>query len=244
MASEPVAVLAADAELARTRMGNTIDAIQDRLNPRRIVGEAVERVQGGGVALATQARTTLKAHPLAVGAAVAAIGLALLARSKLANAKINLGDNFSSYTDYDDDYGNEAAPRGGYADEQDDDGVDPVDPGLAASRRRARDLAAETRDSVSANPLVSIGVGLLAGALLGAIFPSTDAERDLLGDQGQKLGAAARAAGRRAREELESAGISLDAVRDRAGAVADKARAAAGAVVSAARDELNTVRRD
>ncbi|WP_426164599.1 DUF3618 domain-containing protein [Sandarakinorhabdus sp. DWP1-3-1] len=231
MAADPVESVAADAEDARTRIASTIDEIQDRLDPRRIVGNAMDRVSGSSRQFVGQAKTAARSHPLAIAAAVAAIGVALLARGKLARATVNLGDGEGEYTDYDDGFGYDAgrAPRA-YGDEDGDDDVAPP------VRRQA--LAASASGSVADNPVVSILMGLAAGAALGALFPTTEAERRALGDTGAKLGAAARAAARRASDELDAHGLSVDTVRARASEATRKAKQAAQSVMDAARDEM------
>jgi hypothetical protein len=175
-------------------------------------------MQSSGRALATQAGEAAKAHPLALGTAVAALGLALLARNRLAHATVNLGDGTADYTDYDDNYGD-------------------TGPYEAASPRAAA-LVDGAREAVEASPGVSILMGLVAGAALGALLPISDAERRTLGETGERLSAAARAAARRAAEELDDAGLSLDSVKAKASDATRKARAAAQSVVDAARAEL------
>ena len=221
MASEPVEVAAIAANDARQRVSATIDEIQNRLDPRRIVGDVVDRVQTSSRALATQAGDTARAHPIAVGAAVAALGLALLAGNRLANATVDLRDGTDDYTDYDDDY----ADAAGYA-----------APEPAPARLHA--VTEKTSDAVQANPGVSILVGLIAGAALGALLPVSEGERRPLGETGNRLGAAARAAARRAADELDAAGLSADSVRSMASDVTNKAKSAAMAVVDAAKAEF------
>ncbi len=231
MGSEPVGDIAAEAEDARLRIATTIDDIQDRLDPRRIMSEAVERVTGTSRQLISDAGSAARAHPLAIGAGVLAIGLALLARNKLAKATVNLGDDLGEYTDYDDGFGfaEQRASRL-YADEDDAE---------AAEAPVAKpNLATRAGGTVESNPIVSIVLGLAAGAALGALFPSTEAERRALGDTGGKLGAAARAAARRAADELDSHGLSVESVRARASEATRKAKRAAQSVMDAARDEL------
>ncbi len=231
MGSEPVGDIAAEAEDARLRIASTIDDIQDRLDPRRIMSEAVERVTGTSRQLISDAGSAARAHPLAIGAGVLAIGLALLARNKLAKATVNLGDDLGEYTDYDDGFGfAEQRPSRLYADE---DGDEPAEAPVAKPN-----LAERAGGTVEANPIVSVVLGLAAGAALGALFPSTEAERRALGDTGSKLGAAARAAARRAADELDSHGLSVDSVRARASEATRKAKRAAQSVMDAARDEL------
>lgn len=218
MASNPVETAAAAAEDARTRVTSTMDDIQNRLDPRRMLADTVGRVQTGSRALASQASDAAKAHPLAIGAAIAALGLAFFARNKIAHATINLGDDATDYTDYDDDV---APPMA-----------------LVAVADRGQAIADEASEAVQANPGVAILIGLAAGAALGALLPTTAAERRALGDAGGKLSAAARAAARQAADELDAAGLSMESVKARAGAATRKARSAAKAVADAARAEL------
>ncbi|OYU14610.1 MAG: hypothetical protein CFE37_09745, partial [Alphaproteobacteria bacterium PA4] len=157
---------ASEADAARARIGDTIDEIQDRLNPRRILDETIDKVQGSSKQLIGRATGVARAHPLALGAAAAAIGLALLARNQLAKARVDLGDDATDYTDYDD---GAVAPPAPLYDEYDDYDVPAA---------KAEAAPAET------SPLVSILIGLAAGAALGALLPATEAERRVLGDTG------------------------------------------------------------
>jgi ElaB/YqjD/DUF883 family membrane-anchored ribosome-binding protein len=181
MASESVERLAAESAEARTRISATIDEIQDRVDPRRIVADATQTAVGNGRQALNAVTDTAREHPLAIGLGVAAIGLALLARNRLAKATINLGDDLGAYTDYDDGFDFDEAPASAA-----------VAGGDGAKRRRS--LVANAGNSVSANPIVSILVGLAAGGVLGALFPATEAERALMGAAGDRLGDAARRA--------------------------------------------------
>ncbi len=189
MASEPVEQLASEADDARARIATTIDAIQDRLDPRRIAGEAFDRAAGSSKELAARAgdvaRELARKHPVALGAAGVAIGLALLTRRSLARATVDLGDDFRDYTDYDDGFGYvEGRPQRAFGGDADSPGGSEAAGERAAGRAaaKARALAAESEARVAANPLVSIIVGLAAGAALGALFPTTEAERRVLGN--------------------------------------------------------------
>lgn len=154
MGSEAVDRHAVEADEARARMTATIDEIQERLDPRRIATDAIDRLTGGGLQLVGQARDAAKAHPLAIGAAAAAVGLALLARRGLSRATLDLGDDLAGYSDYEDGYGYAEARL---MDEE------------AAPRPKRR-----VDDAVEANPVISVIVGIAAGALLGLIFPAAE----------------------------------------------------------------------
>jgi ElaB/YqjD/DUF883 family membrane-anchored ribosome-binding protein len=182
MASEPVDRLAAESAAARARLSATIDEIQDRLDPRRIVGDAVDKVAGNGRQALTSIGDTVREHPVALGAGVIAIGLALLARNRLAHARVDLGDDLGAYTDYDDEFGYDDTGLTRLADLDDE----PPPP--------RRPMTARASETVAENPVTSIIVGLIAGAALAALLPSTEAERRVMRDAGGRLGDAARRA--------------------------------------------------
>ncbi len=104
MTAEPVARLAAEASAASQKLGQTLSQVRARANPDALLDEAYDMVAEQARTLVTKTRETVSAHPVAIGAAVAAIGLALLARNTLANATVDLGDDSADYTDYDDSY--------------------------------------------------------------------------------------------------------------------------------------------
>jgi ElaB/YqjD/DUF883 family membrane-anchored ribosome-binding protein len=182
MASGPVDQLAAESAAARAKLSATFDEIQDRLDPRKIVGDAVGRVAGNGRQAVASLGDTVREHPVALGAGIIAIGLALLARNRLAKATVDLGDDLGAYTDYDDGFGYDDTPLSRLADL--DDEPEPA----------RRPLAARAGETVADNPLTSVIVGLVAGAALAALFPSTEAERRVMGEAGGRLGDAARRA--------------------------------------------------
>ncbi len=209
MAADDTNSIAGDAEDTRERISATIDELQDRLNPRRIVGDAVDSVQASGQELIDKAIGMAKAHPAAIAAVGVAAGLAVFGSQRLKHARVDLGDRSESYSDYDDDYNDRDAP---------------------VPERFA--LMRDSSSAVSDNPLVAVLVGLAAGALLGALFPETERERRLLGASADRFSAAAKAAARTARDELS-------AVAGKAGDVTSHAKAAVQSVVDAAKSELN-----
>lgn len=182
MASRPVDELVAETTAARVRLSDTFDELQDRLDPRRIVTDAVGKAASGGRQAVTGAVDTAREHPLALGAGIIAIGLALLARNRLSKATVNLGDDLGAYTDYDDGFGYDDTPLTRLADIEDE------------TAAPARPMAARAGEVVAENPLTAIIIGLVAGAALAALFPSTAAERRALGETGGRLSEAARRA--------------------------------------------------
>ena len=194
-----------EAEGTRERISATIDELQDRLSPRRIVGDAVGSVQSSGADLVNQGVALLRQHPLAFAAAGLAIGLVALGRNRLSHATVDLGETSEPYSDYDDDY----APQ-------------PTTERFALLRGKA---GARVED----NPMVAIVVGIAAGALLGALFPETERERRMFGASASKVTAAAKAAVASAREELATA---RDKVADVTGHAKSAVQSVVGAAKS------------
>lgn len=236
---DPVERAAADADDARNRIAATIDELQGRLDPRRIVGDAVDKVQDTGTELLGDARAIVTRHPIALGAAVVAVALAFFARRTLARATVDLGDGLGDYTDYDDETGfsGDGEPRPAASDAATSSAANDWTP---VNRLQRGAIGARVGSVASESPLGTIVAGLAAGAVLGALFPSTTAERRALGDSGARIGAAARAAMARAGDEFESAGLSVAGLQAQAGEVGRTAQRAAQAAMTAARSELKT----
>jgi hypothetical protein len=111
--------------------------------------------------LARDAGDLVKAHPVVVGAAVAAVGLAVYAGGRISRAELDIDNDLAGYTDYDD-----------------------VVPGTAAA---VASSAADARELVTENPVLAILAGLAAGAALAMLFPSSDSERRNLGALARKV---------------------------------------------------------
>lgn len=163
------------ATTARLRLVASVDAVKQRLAPQQLMGDAMATAKVNSRQLLDKAGAQLRAHPLAIGAALAAIGLALVARSRISNAELDLGDDLAGYTDYDDGYRDGGAPaETGYAaiDAPDDDGWDDDAPAARPA----------TFSAVTGNPALAIVAGLAAGAALGLLFPPSRGEQRLLQD--------------------------------------------------------------
>jgi hypothetical protein len=145
MSLETIDGLNAEAAATRARIRSNVKDLRHRTDPEILAEQAMELAAAQGKALADKARTVASAHPLALGAGVAALGLALFTRHKLAHARVDLGDDSSSYTDYDDSY---AVP--------------------------SRAAATPRIGQIGSSPLLSVVLGLAAGALIGALVPADD----------------------------------------------------------------------
>lgn len=208
--ADDINVFADDAQGTRERISATIDELQERLNPRRIVGDAVGSVQSSGQDLINHGLQLLRAHPAAFAAGGLVLGLVALGTNKLGKAKVNYGDDVESYSDFEDDYSAQAAPSG----------------------ERFSVMRGSTGARIESNPIIAVLIGVAAGALLGALFPETERERELFGERSARLGAAAKAAARTARDEFATA-------RGNVAEVTGHAKSAVQSVVGAAKAELN-----
>lgn len=197
-----------EADDTRGRIAATIDELQDRLSPRRIVGDAVGSIQSSGSDLIDSGIRMLRGHPVAAIAAGLAVGIVVLGGSKLKAAKVDFGDDRESFSDFDDDYRS----------------------GESTGNERFALLRSRSGSTIEENPVIAVLVGLAAGALLGVLFPETEKERELLGASGDRLAKAARAAADAAREEFGTA-------RAKVADVVDHAKGAVGSVVDTAKRE-------
>ena len=150
--------LARAADDAGAALVDDINELGERLAPRQLVDDALESVKTHGLDLARQAGSTIKAHPLATGAAIAAVGLALYAGSRIANAELDIDRDIDGYIDYD------------------DDGLVPA----SGSGLDARALVKE-------NPVVAILAGVAAGTALALLFPTSSAEKRSLGALARRI---------------------------------------------------------
>jgi hypothetical protein len=150
MSLEAIDGLNAEAAATRARIRSNVKDLRHRTDPDTLAREAMELASTQSKALVDKARTVASAHPLALGAGVAALGLALFTRHKLSHARVDLGDDSGSYTDYDDSYP------------------------TPASRAHSASPDAPLGGQIGNNPLLSLVLGLAAGALIGALVPSED----------------------------------------------------------------------
>lgn len=153
--------LARDADATRARIASTFDDLQARLAPQALLGRAIDgavgKVSTSGMTVLAAGGRLFKLHPIAVAVAGMAFGLALFGRAKVSNARVNLGD-IEPYSDFDDGYG---------ANMLFDDAALPQAPSAIAGQ-------------IDAHPLAAAAVAIAAGALVGALFNTTETERALV----------------------------------------------------------------
>jgi ElaB/YqjD/DUF883 family membrane-anchored ribosome-binding protein len=102
-----------------------------------------------------------------------------------------------------------------------------------SARDTAYSAGRKASDAIEEAPLVALGAGIAAGALIAALLPTSRREREMLKPYGTKVTDAARDAADAARkvgsEKLQELGLMPDALLDKAGeTVKTSAEAAVG----------------
>lgn len=119
---------------------------------------------------------------------------------------------------------------------------------VEASRERAEDAARRTADAIETNPVSVLVGGLALGAIVAAVLPRSQREKELLAPIGKRVNATAVAALAAAKDagraELDNLGLSRDAARTQAKSLLDgvmKAASTAGtAAAEAGREAART----
>lgn len=113
--------------------------------------------------------------------------------------------------------------------------------GVQQSRDVAHKVATKTGDNIDRNPLAIVLGGIALGAIVGALLPTTEREKKVMGKTGKKLNKkakemakAAKAAGK---EKVDSLGLNGDAVREQFRDLVSKAALAVKAASDAATAE-------
>lgn len=184
----------AEAAETRNRIAATIDGLQDRLSPKALVDGALDSLSAARSRAAASVRDAAASHPLVLGAVGLAVGVGILASSRVARAKVEYGDAYAAYADYDDGYAADLA-----------DGEPPV----GKARAQLDAIQHEATATVGDNPLAVLAVGLAAGALVGAMVRVSSVEADLFGEARARLSAAGDAAVAAAEREFDARHLTL-----------------------------------
>lgn len=82
-----------------------------------------------------------------------------------------------------------------------------------AARSRASDVTRQASDQLAVYPVAAVIGGFAVGALLAAVLPRTERERDMLGKTGRRITGAAREAAQRG---IEAGKDQLEQIRSKA----------------------------
>lgn len=160
--SEEVTRFEAEAEATRERIAATVEDLQARLSPRALLNSAMSGAGEHSADAFAAVKRVVRDNPVGIASAGLAIGLALLGRAYVKRAKINYGDQFAAYPDYDDGYGANSVDARWHDDHP---APQPREAGLAHHAERS--------------PLATILAAAAAGAVIGAVMPVSAFERDL-----------------------------------------------------------------
>ena len=192
--TEETKTIETEAAVTRERIAGTIDELQARLSPKALMDNALGSLSTAGTNAVASMRGAATGHPLVLGIAGLAVGLGVLARSRINRAQVEYGDSYAAYADYD----------GGYA-----ANLAAAEPPVGKARAQLATFQNQAHDTVDDNPLAVLAVGLATGALLGAVIPVSQFEADLFGEVHGRLAAAAEAAAATARDEFDPSKLSL-----------------------------------
>ena len=173
---DEVASLENEAEATRDRIAVAMDDLQHRLSPRTIVNNAVgaviNKLGAQGTELVSGVSSVVRRYPIATTSAALTVALLAIGRSRTRGAKIEY-QNFSAYPEYDDGYG-----------------ANSVDDRWADDQPRRPAIGSNRRSRIHDNPIASVVVGVAAGALLGALLPTTIMEQEFFDGIGGHIAAA------------------------------------------------------
>ena len=154
-----------EAEATRERIAATVGDLQAKLSPRALLHNAMAEVSDQGAQTVASLKRVAGANPAGIAGVGLAIGALLLGRAYVGRAKIDYGDKFAAYSDFDDGYGANSV----------DDRWHEDHPSLPAERGSLTTVARHS-------PLATLLVAGAAGAVLAALFPVSGPERDLFGE--------------------------------------------------------------
>jgi ElaB/YqjD/DUF883 family membrane-anchored ribosome-binding protein len=113
--------------------------------------------------------------------------------------------------------------------------------GVQQSRDAAHKVAIKTNEGIDKNPLAIVLGGIAIGAIVGALLPTTEREKKVMGKAGKKLNKKAkemaRAAKNAGKDKVDSLGLNADTVREQFRDLVSKAALAVKAAGEAATAE-------
>ena len=196
LGDDSVDVIRADIETTRVEMGGTLNELGDRLDPGRLMSQAKENVKDATIGrveetargISDMAMETVKRNPMP--AALAGIGLLLMWRNrsqagqgssgpslghKAGEAVSSVGENVTSAASNVGQTVGDAAGEVAYR-----------------GREAVGTVGSQLDQFMQAGPLAVAAVAAGAGALVGALVPSTHAEREKLAEPAQKVAGSVR----------------------------------------------------
>lgn len=208
-----VSELRADIAETREEMGETLNELGDRLEPGHLMEQAKENVRDATIGRVEETARginemvmeTIRQNP--IPAAIAGAGLALLWMNRS-------GGNQKGRAQYT----TRTAEQGPHIGERVGEGASAIGEGVGEAGDTVRQTITEASETVGAtvgdagqqldrfmraSPLAMGAIALGAGAVIGALVPESDLEREKLGDASRQIGETVRGTVEQAADEAE-----------------------------------------
>lgn len=197
------------AEIDETRgeMGGTLNELGDRLDPAHLVDKAKENVREATIGRVEQTAKgmthmvmdTIKKNP--VPAAIAGAGLALLWANRSSDNKdgyayagsgtrIQQGGRIADTAK--DAVGNAASSVGSTVGSVGENAGEAAGQVIGAGKQTVEEVGFKLERFMQASPLAMGAIAAGAGAVIGALMPSTPAEQQVMGDASRQVGETVR----------------------------------------------------
>lgn len=217
-----VAEIRAEIEETRVEMGGTLNELGTRLEPSHLMNEAkdnvreatIGRVEETAKGMSDMVMETIKRNP--IPAAMAGAGLALLWMNRSNGNGSNGSGQRNAGSRYDPMYGDDggigenvgnAVGQAGQTAGQVTGEV------IERGQQTAHEVGSRIDRFMQASPLAVGAIAVGAGALVGALIPETEQERELLGDASRQVGDTVREAvgeaGQQAERSIDEAERSM-----------------------------------
>lgn len=207
------ATLSQEIDETRADVGETLDALQAKLSPRRLIDEAVTYAGEQGYEIARRLGQLVKDHPVPVALAGAGL-LAVLAVRRSRDGADLYSEGYVLAEDYDPSL--EEGAEGSGLRAAGSSARERASRASGAVRRRARRAGSGFARVLNEQPLLVGAVGAAIGAAIAAMLPPSDTEDELLGGMSDRAFDRAK----------EKGGEQYEKVRDTVRRAAEGARRA------------------
>lgn len=207
--SDP-ADLERNGENIRADMDETLEALQEKLSPGRAMDRSLQFLRDHGGEISREISSVVREHPVPL--LLTAVGLTWFAASVVRSRSASTeGADFSDYdpSEYDHDYG--------YAESNSGDGLrdrasemkrhasERLHTAMDSARGRTRQVSGQLNGLVREQPLALGALAMAAGAIVGALLPATEYERQTMRPLRDRAVARAEEIGQRGYDQVRSA---------------------------------------
>jgi ElaB/YqjD/DUF883 family membrane-anchored ribosome-binding protein len=201
-------------ENIRADMDETLEALQEKLSPSRAMDRSMQFLREHGGEISREITSAVREHPVPL--LLTAVGLTWFTAS-IIRSRSNAGsyESFdyesSDSSEYDYDYGyeeeSELSGQGlrGRARQIKRKASDKLHTAMDSARGRTREATSQLNGLIREQPLALGALALAAGAILGAVLPATDYERQTVKPLRDRALARAEEVGQRSYDKVRSA---------------------------------------